>query len=116
MTRGTSLSTHDSLKRGDIATFLQFPLFALDFGLGMTGAYLYVRLRRGELAPLRRYAGRACLAAAAALVVLAYFAGLPVARGSGGYWGESSLLAGTIRAMNVTKREFLGSEELRTGR
>jgi len=79
--------------RGDIATFLQFPLFALDFGLGMTGAYLYVRLRHGELAPLRRYAGRACLAAAAALVVLAYFAGLPVARGSGGYWGESSLLA-----------------------
>lgn len=88
--------------RGDINTFLQFPLFALDFGLGMAGAILYVRLSRGGLARVRRHAGLACLAAASALLVLLYFAGLPVARGTGGYWGESSLLAVLLPAAFVS--------------
>jgi peptidoglycan/LPS O-acetylase OafA/YrhL len=85
--------TWRELWRTDPATFLQFPLFALDFAMGLTGAILYVKLHRGGLALLRRHAGLACLAAAGALLLCLYLAGLPVARKTGGYWGESWLLA-----------------------
>jgi peptidoglycan/LPS O-acetylase OafA/YrhL len=79
--------------RSNPQVFLQFPLFALDFGLGMTGAYVYVQLHRGGLAALRRHAAVACLLATGALVCCLYLCGLPVARKTGFFWGESSVLA-----------------------
>ncbi len=54
----------------------QLPFWAFSFGLGMTGAWAFVELRRRvEAARLRRLAGRAQLAAIAAVAVFVYLAG-----------------------------------------
>ncbi len=54
----------------------QLPFWAFSFGLGMTGAWAYVRIREG-MPPdrLRRIASRAQIAALAALAVFVYMAG-----------------------------------------
>ena len=60
-------------RRSNPQVLLQFPLFALDLGLGMTGAYVYVQLHRGGLAALRRHAADACLLTAGAGLFLFHF-------------------------------------------
>lgn len=73
--------------------YLQFPLFCADFGFGITGAYVYTRLHRGELAVVRRAAPLLCGVFLLALVGLLYLAGLPVVRGENQPWAESAPLA-----------------------
>ena len=54
----------------------QLPFWAFSFGLGMTGAWAYVRLRdRVDAQRLRRLAGRCQVAALIALAFFVYLAG-----------------------------------------
>jgi len=73
--------------------YLQFPLFSIDFALGMTAAVVYVRLTRrlGDARP--RAATAVCGAAAALLTVLLYLSGLAIAQGHGAMWVEGAPLA-----------------------
>ncbi len=80
--------------RGNDELYLQFPVFASDFAFGMTGAYVLVRLRRGEVPDLvRRAAPRLSLVAAPVLLVLAYLAGVPVVRDGVDPWREATWLS-----------------------
>jgi peptidoglycan/LPS O-acetylase OafA/YrhL len=74
--------------------YSQFPLFAADFGIGMTAAHVYVRYlvpRRSQLPSAAALAALASLSVG--LLGLLYASGLPIARGHGVAWGESSFLA-----------------------
>jgi peptidoglycan/LPS O-acetylase OafA/YrhL len=79
--------------RGEPAWFLQFPLFFIDFAVGMTAAHIYVRRMR----PGRMLSSREALPwfilALVALVPLLYLSGRPVLRQEGSPWGEHWLLA-----------------------
>jgi peptidoglycan/LPS O-acetylase OafA/YrhL len=75
--------------RSNPQVFLQFPLFCADFALGMTGAYVYVWLRRRDTPRLRTRLALICPAALAALLYLMYLAGVPVATRHGSLWGEN---------------------------
>jgi peptidoglycan/LPS O-acetylase OafA/YrhL len=75
--------------RSNPQLFLQFPLFCADFAIGMTGAYIYVWLRRRDTPRLRTWLALACPAALGVLLYLLYLAGVPVATKQGFLWGES---------------------------
>lgn len=60
--------------------FGQFPLFCADFALGMTAAFVYVRLRRRAGPRVRRGLAWACPGAVLVLLYLLYAAGLPIVK------------------------------------
>lgn len=67
------LALHD---RVGYHLFIQFPVFAADFAVGMTASWLYVRSSQGEVAQrLTRFAIPLSLAALAAVVALMYAIG-----------------------------------------
>jgi peptidoglycan/LPS O-acetylase OafA/YrhL len=73
--------------------YMQFPLFSIDFGLGMTAAFVYVRLKRRLGDNRSRAATAVCGAAATLLTVLLYLSGLAIAQGHGVMWVEGAPLA-----------------------
>lgn len=100
-----------TLVAGDSMAFRQFPLFLVDFAIGMTAAQVYVRVRRRGGIGQREALGIATFGLVA-LAVLLYVAGLPVARHEGVllYWHEGvalSLAVPTVFAAILVAAPFL---------
>jgi peptidoglycan/LPS O-acetylase OafA/YrhL len=91
--------------------FLQFPLFAADFAVGMYAAHVYVRLCQNDRSRPRPSTGLAIFAAAlATLGALLYATGLPIARGESTYWAEGvalSLLVPAVFAVVLVSAPFI---------
>lgn len=81
--------------RASYLTFIQFPVFAADFAVGMTAAWLYVRVYRSEVGErLRRLSVPLSVAAVGAVVGLMYVIGsMRVREEIFYYYGEPVILA-----------------------
>jgi peptidoglycan/LPS O-acetylase OafA/YrhL len=79
--------------RGDPHTFLQFPLFAIDFGMGMAAAVAYVRLQREGRPRLSPRVALGCFSVAfVALIAGLYASGHDIVE-TRAYWNEGVLLS-----------------------
>jgi peptidoglycan/LPS O-acetylase OafA/YrhL len=92
----------DSWLRALTAGYTQFPFFAFSFGAGMTGAWLYVRLRGADAQAVRRWIPAAQVLSLVGLAVFGYFIGHNAVHIRGFGFGAQEARRSPILALGYT--------------